>query len=203
MRITSRQQRFIEELQADGNATQAAIRAGYAKRHANKIGPRLAAKPQIAAAIAAAQDARSARTDISIDDTLHELSLVAFSSIADYVVSGQGALTTADGVHPDAVRALAVGHVKITRSRDGLSFSTHIRLWNKLDALKMIGAHLGLWQPPADAPTPDTGTGLAVLLASAQEAARERLVARVEQLARREADADDQDGPWESVPTGP
>ena len=201
-RITQRQQRFIEEFQVDHNATQAAIRAGYSPRSANALGPRLAQKPQIASAIKAAQDASCERVHITTDATLYELSLVAFSDIANYMVDVQGMLTVAPGVSLDALRALAHGSVKVQRSPDGLSASVDIRLWNKLDALKMIGTHLGLWTP-VEAPTPDTGTGLAVLLASAQEAARERLTQRVEQLAEREADAEDDDGPWAPVGTAP
>jgi phage terminase small subunit len=201
-RITQRQQRFIEEFQVDHNATQAAVRAGYSPRSATALGSRLAQKPQIAAAIAAAQDARSVRTDISIDDAIYELSLVAFSDISNYIVGVQGRLTVAPGVSLDALRALAHGSVKVQRSPDGLSASVDIRMWNKLDALKMIGTHLGLWTP-AEVPPSDPGQGLAALLASAQEAARERLTQRIAQVAERDADAEDDDGPWESVPTAP
>ena len=41
------QRRFVEEYLIDLNATQAAIRAGYSKKNAGKIGPRLRCKPQI------------------------------------------------------------------------------------------------------------------------------------------------------------
>lgn len=45
---TPQQQRFLEEYLVCLNATEAARRAGYSVRNANKIGPRLLRKPHIA-----------------------------------------------------------------------------------------------------------------------------------------------------------
>jgi phage terminase small subunit len=59
--LTARQKRFVEEYLRDLVATRAAIRAGYSARNAGKIGPRLTHKPQIAAAIREALEAKSKR----------------------------------------------------------------------------------------------------------------------------------------------
>src|SRR5262249_46373819 len=64
---TPRQARFVEEFCADCNATQAAIRAGYAARYANREASRLLSKVDIQEAIAAAQKARSERLEIDQD----------------------------------------------------------------------------------------------------------------------------------------
>lgn len=58
MKLTLKQQRFIQFY--DGNATQAAIKAGYSKKTAYAIGVENLSKPQLASAIAkrnAKQDA--------------------------------------------------------------------------------------------------------------------------------------------------
>lgn len=68
--INARQQRFVEEYLVDLNATQAAIRAGYSERTANEQGARLLANVSVAAAIQAAIDARSERTEITQDMVL-------------------------------------------------------------------------------------------------------------------------------------
>ena len=71
--LTPRQARFIEEYGIDLNATQAAIRAGYSTTTARQMGTENLSKPVIANAIAAAQKARSERTEITQDEVVRGL----------------------------------------------------------------------------------------------------------------------------------
>ncbi len=71
--LTPRQARFVEEYLLDLNATQAAIRAGYSARNADKIGPELLGKTRVAEAVKAAQQARSGRTEITQDEVIQGL----------------------------------------------------------------------------------------------------------------------------------
>lgn len=73
MALTAKQQRFVEEYLIDLNATQAAIRAGYSSKNADKIGPELLGKTRVAEAIAAEMDARSGRTLVTADDVVRGL----------------------------------------------------------------------------------------------------------------------------------
>ena len=50
-KLTSKQQKFVNEYIISGNATQAAIKAGYSKRTARKIGQENLTKPDIKAAL--------------------------------------------------------------------------------------------------------------------------------------------------------
>ena len=50
-KLTQKQRRFIDEYIISGNATQAAIKAGYSKKTARKIGQENLTKPDIKAAI--------------------------------------------------------------------------------------------------------------------------------------------------------
>ena len=68
--MTPKQERFVSEYLIDLNATQAAIRAGYAKKSADVEGSRLLANAKVAAAVAAAQAKRSERTEITQDYVL-------------------------------------------------------------------------------------------------------------------------------------
>ena len=61
LKLTPKQQLFVEEYLIDLNATQAAIRAGYSKKTAQVIGAENLSKPMVAAAIAEAQLRRSKR----------------------------------------------------------------------------------------------------------------------------------------------
>ena len=71
--LTPKQARFVEEFVLDLNATQAAIRAGYAESGARTEGARLLAKANIQARIAELQAERSRRTDIKADYVLRRL----------------------------------------------------------------------------------------------------------------------------------
>lgn len=70
MALTPKQQRFVEEYLIDLNATQAAIRAGYSEKNADKIGSQLLGKTRVAASIREAQEKRTRRTEITADYVL-------------------------------------------------------------------------------------------------------------------------------------
>lgn len=72
--LTPKQQRFVEEYLVDLNATAAAGRAGY--RDPN-IGRQLITKNNVAAAIAAAQEDRAARTGVTQDYVVRRLKVEA------------------------------------------------------------------------------------------------------------------------------
>ena len=67
VKLTDKQQRFVDEYLIDLNATQAAIRAGYSEKTAQQMGSENLSKPVIQEAIAIAQDKRAERTEISQD----------------------------------------------------------------------------------------------------------------------------------------
>ncbi len=64
--LTAKQSRFVSEYQKDQNATQAAIRAGYAKASANREGCRLLLKADIASAVAAKQQKLARKAEITV-----------------------------------------------------------------------------------------------------------------------------------------
>jgi phage terminase small subunit len=70
MKLTPKQQRFVDEYLIDLNATKAAIRAGYSAHRANAIGYENLTKPYIAAAIEQEMKARTERTEITQDMVL-------------------------------------------------------------------------------------------------------------------------------------
>lgn len=71
--MTPKQQRFVQEYLIDLNATQAAIRAGYSARTANREGTRLLSKAVIQEAIGLAKSERSARVQLTQDWVLGRL----------------------------------------------------------------------------------------------------------------------------------
>lgn len=71
--LTAQQRRFVAEYLKDGNATQAAIRAGYSKKSAEQIGYQLLQKTSVAQAIAQQQKASIARTLSGADEVLAQM----------------------------------------------------------------------------------------------------------------------------------
>src|SRR3954452_24234115 len=94
--LNERQRRFVAEYLLDLNATQAAIRAGYAAATANRTGPRLLSNVGVAAGIAEAQAGRSRRTEVTQDRVVLELARIAFSDSRRVMSWGPGGVTLRD-----------------------------------------------------------------------------------------------------------
>ncbi|HAV1782394.1 TPA: terminase small subunit [Enterobacter hormaechei subsp. steigerwaltii] len=71
--LTAQQRLFVAEYLKDGNATQAAIRAGYSKKSAEQIGYQLLQKTSVAQTIAQQQKASIARTLGGADEVLAQM----------------------------------------------------------------------------------------------------------------------------------
>ena len=127
----------------DLNATQAAIRAGYAPENAGKQGHELLEKTGISNAIAQAMAHRSRRTGITQDRVLRELAKVAFVNAND-VIDPDSATVRADAAEEDLACIQAV-KVKTSESEMGSSSEREIKLYDKMRALEMLGKHLGLF----------------------------------------------------------
>lgn len=139
------------------NATQAAIKAGYSQKRASELGWQLLQKPTIAAAIAAAMQARSERTRITADRVLEEIAAIAFAHMGQYATwhDDQVRLTDSSEVDPRAVSEVSQ---RVTRYGNSIG----IKLHDKLGALAKLGDHLGLWKKEPES----TGSGLDVNIMS-------------------------------------
>ncbi len=84
MPLNPRRQQFVIEYLIDLNATQAAIRAGYAVSGARQQGGRLLTNVDIQRAVAEGQEAAARRANVNADRVLTELARLAFADIADY-----------------------------------------------------------------------------------------------------------------------
>ena len=145
MGLNAKQSRFVEEYLIDINATQAAIRAGYSKRSADKIASQLLGKTRVAEAIGAAMNARSERVGMDQDDVLLELQALGQSSVANYKIDDYGELQLSDNAPKLAMRAVASVKKRIRTDENGnvIGTETEFRLWDKPASLKMAGHHLG------------------------------------------------------------
>lgn len=166
-KLTPKQMRFCDEYLADTNmnATQAAIRAGYAQKRASEQAYQLLQKTTVQEYIQKRMADRVERTEITQDRVLKELAIIAFSNAADYakVVERDAVImkedgeeitlldedgnpvkvqtveyTLTDNLTDDQKKAIA----QIRKGRDGIE----VRLYDKLQALVQIGKHIGMFK---------------------------------------------------------
>jgi len=149
-RLTDKQQRFVEEYLIDLNATQAAIRAGYSKKTADRIGPELLGKTCVSEAIQEAKKKRSVRTEITQDRILAEYAKVAFFDVRK-MFDKDGKPLDIQNLDDDTAAALIGLDVQdvYEDSVDGKKFMGYVKKYkmaDKLKALEALGRHIGLFE---------------------------------------------------------
>lgn len=86
LQLEPRQERFCQEYVATLKPRAAAVRAGYAPRHADVAGRALLKRWHIQQRVAELQAQRAVRTQVTADRTVHEIAQVAYVPIGDEVV---------------------------------------------------------------------------------------------------------------------
>lgn len=161
--LTPKQQRFVLEYLIDLNATQAAVRAGYSARTADRIGPELLGKTWIAEAVQKAQEERAKAAGITAERILLELSRIAFGTQKDLAKwdSDGVSLLSSESLGDDQAAIVAEVSQRSTESGTSLKIKTH----DKTKALELLGRHLGMFEDRVNV----TGLGdLAARLAQAR-----------------------------------
>lgn len=146
MALNPKQQRFVAEYLVDLNATQAAIRAGYSAKWAEKNATRLTGNDGIAAAIAVGQSKGLAKLELTADMVKDRLRLLAFQDIRSlFDVAGN-----LKPIHEldDAAAAMVAGLEVIKKNAaagDGIIDTVHkVRVVDPVKALEMLAKHFGL-----------------------------------------------------------
>lgn len=141
MALTAKQQRFVDEYMIDCNATQAAIRAGYSKKSAEKIGHQLLEKTRVICAIKELQKAARKKAIITFDRLLLENRAMALSNIDDYLTFDASGVSIKDSRTLTRRQLSAISEVSETRTDK--SVTVKFKLHNKIAAgetiIKMLG----------------------------------------------------------------
>lgn len=143
MTLTPKMQRFIEEYLIDLNATQAAIRAGYSEKTADKIGHENLVKPEIKKALDVAMKERSERTQVTADMVVKELAKIGFSNMRKFASWSKDGVSLIDSETLDEDDAACVQEVSQTITEAGGSIK--FKLHDKKSALDSLGKHLGMF----------------------------------------------------------
>lgn len=147
IKLTEKQQLFVDEYLIDLNATQAATRAGYSVKTADQQGSRLLANVKVQQAIAEHMAERSKRTGVNQDRVVLELAKIAFVKVTDIVDSQCKIKDTAS---EDDLACIESMKYKESESDTGSSVEREVKIASKLKALEMLGKHLGMWNDKID-----------------------------------------------------
>jgi len=149
-RITTKQKRFVEEYLKDLNATQAAIRAGYSARSAKQYADTMLSKPHIAAAVAAAQAARSKRTEVDVDYVVARMVEIDQMDVLDIMTDAMELKPVSQW--PRVWRQYLSGFDLAEmfegrgEDRDMIGILKKIKWPDKTKNLELLGRHLGMFK---------------------------------------------------------
>ncbi|HEX5236147.1 MAG TPA: terminase small subunit [Silvibacterium sp.] len=153
MGVTPKQAMFVAEYLIDGNATRAAIAAGFAAGSAHVTGARLLKHATVAAAIAERQERRKEKLKISAERVLEELAKLAFYDPKD-LFDERGFLKSVTELD-DITRAAIAGLDTETREIAGegplqRTLLRKIKLADKGLNLERLGRYLKLFTDNVD-----------------------------------------------------
>lgn len=153
-KLTAKQEMFVKEYLIDLNATQAAIRAGYSAKNADKIGSELLGKTRIHQEIQRAMDARATRLDITADKVLQEIASIAFDDISNYLDFRTEKVQVGVDEGQPIYEYKTIADIKDSRTIDTKNVSEvsigkdgqfKFKLYCRDEALNSLGKHLKLF----------------------------------------------------------
>jgi phage terminase small subunit len=157
-----RRRRFAEEYCVDFNATQAAIRAGYAPRGAHVTGCRLLTEPKIAETIRKLMEAATKRAGITVERTQQEIARIAYGDIRR-LFDGDNRLRDVTTLDEDTAAMLGgleteelwgeTENAEGRTRREVIGLTRKVKMRDKLKALDQCMSLLGMHKTA----TPGTG----------------------------------------------
>jgi phage terminase small subunit len=148
---------FVREYLVDLNATQAAIRAGFPAKAAASQASRLLRTAKVKAEIDKELSSRAQRVQVTADEVLRELKLIAQSDPGK-LLNEKGYFLPINEM-PEEIRR-AIASVELTG--DG---GQKIKFWDKNTSLANLGKHLKLFTDKVELTGKD-GEGLTINIVS-------------------------------------
>jgi len=140
--LTNKQEKFCREYLIDLNGTQAAIRAGYSEKTANKEACQLMAKLHIQERILLLKEKAAKRNQVTFDDLIHDLDEMRKADLKD-LYDEDGNLKEIKDL-PDSVTRI-IQELSIIEAGP-LKSTTKYKLYSKLEAIEKLAKHLGFYE---------------------------------------------------------
>lgn len=105
-KLTQKQQRFVDEYIISGNATQAAIKAGYAKKAAYQTGAQNLKKPQIISALKERNTEIKSQKTMDMQEVMERLAAIARGETVEQQVTNKGTVVEIEPKTSDQIRAM-------------------------------------------------------------------------------------------------
>jgi len=115
--LNLRQQTFALEYAKDLNATQAAIRAGYSEKTADRVGSRLLGNVEVAQLVKAQAVQRFDRLELTADAVLRELMRLGYADLRDVMEWGPWGVRLKESKDLTDDAARTIESVKVKRRR--------------------------------------------------------------------------------------
>jgi phage terminase small subunit len=154
--LSAKQRLFAEEYLVDFNATQAAKRAGYSERRANRTGHRLVHLPEVEAYIRARIEAVAMTADEVLirlaQQARGEATAYLYQGVVEDEETGQKLLPMLDleGMRKD-------GRLHLVKKVSEYKGRTEIEFYDAQSALQLIGKHLGMFRDKVEHSGADGG----------------------------------------------
>ena len=166
-KLTRKEEAFVKHYCQTINGAEATRRAGYSPKTAKVIAYENLTKPYIKARI----DERLESLTMTKGELLARVSEVAGSSLEDFlrfdeIEPGKTVVTI------DVAKAKLAAKLGLIKKFRNSRYGVEIELYDKLEALELLGRHLGLWRDRVSLEQPD-GTNVApvfIKIISSEEA---------------------------------
>jgi phage terminase small subunit len=144
--VTPKQELFVAEYLATLNATEAAKRAGYSARTADRMGHENLKKPEIAAAVAAGKARQLETAELTAARVLEEIRRLSFSDMrALFDEHGNlRPIQTLTAEQASCIASLEVVKKNLTAGDGQVDTVVKLKVWDKTKSLEMLAKHFAL-----------------------------------------------------------
>lgn len=143
LKLTPKQKLFCKYYLISLNATDAAIKAGYSKKTANRIGTENLSKPVIREYLESQMKRREEKLDITADKVINEIAKLAFANTTDILEITDHGVVIKDLTKLDTS---CISSAEEVFDKEGMRLGVKIKLHDKTKNLELLGRHLGLFK---------------------------------------------------------
>jgi len=144
-KLTAKQEMFCREYLIDLNATQAAIRAGYSKNTAQRMGSENLSKPVISERVKKLMSERSDRVEINADYVLNRLVAIDKMDVKDILNDEMGIKPISEWPEVWRISISGTDVTELKNENEVIGLIKKIKFPDKLKNLELLGRHFKMF----------------------------------------------------------